>query len=517
MAELYKTISPLDRWLITFVVMSATLMQVIDTTIVNVALPHMQGSLGTSSDEITWTLTSYLVSAAIFMPLTGYITDLLGRKRYLIISIAGFTLVSALCGASTSLMQIVFFRMLQGIFGAGLVPLSQAILSDIFPPEERGKAMAIWGLGVMVGPILGPTLGGYLTDVTTWRWTFYVNVPVGLFTLLLTSTLPDTPIKKRSMDWFGLGLISLAIGGIQFVLDRGNQADWFASRAICLMTYLSIAAFLGFLLHNLQNKTTTVFDLRIFKDRNFAISSLLLCAFGLGLYGMMVIQPIMMENLFHYPALTAGLMMAPRGVSGMISMMMIGKLVGHVQSRWLIITGILISVCGMLFSTHYSITEMSPFWLIFPMALQGFGFGMIFVPLSTIAFSTIAESMRTEAAGLYSLLRTIGSSIGISVAITLYTRNSQWFWNQLGSSIEIYNSALFHYLHPLAMQPKQPIAAALLASELARQSSMLSFVNVFAFIMWSFLGMIPLVLLLQEKKSDVLASDSKHGMLIEEM
>lgn len=516
MQELYKTISPFDRWIITFVVMSATLMQVIDTTIVNVALPHMQGTLGTSSDEITWTLTSYLVSAAVFMPLTGYITDLLGRKRYLIISIAGFTIVSALCGASTSLMQIVFFRMLQGIFGAGLVPLSQAILSDIFPPDERGKAMAIWGLGVMVGPILGPTLGGYLTDVTSWRWTFYVNVPVGIFTLLLTNSIPDTLIKKRSMDWLGLLLISIAIGGIQFVLDRGNQADWFASSSICFMTYLSVTAFLGFLLHNMQKRSIAVFDLRIFKDRNFALSSLLLCSFGLGLYGMMVVQPIMMEHLFHYPALTAGLMMAPRGISGMISMMIIGKLIGHIQSRWLIITGILISVFGMLFSTHYSLTQMSPFWLIFPMALQGFGFGMIFVPLSTIAFSTLAVEMRTEAAGLYSLLRTIGSSIGISVAITLYTRNSQWFWNQLGGSIQQYNSSLFHYLHPLAIQPQQPLGAAILASELARQSAMLAFVNVFAFIMWSFLAMIPLVLLLQEKKKDRVEA-SQSGMLIEEV
>jgi len=508
MSELYKTISPLDRWLITCVVMSATLMQVIDTTIVNVALPHMQGSLGTSSDEITWTLTSYLVSSAIFMPLTGYITDLIGRKRYLIISIAGFTIVSALCGASTSLWEIVFFRMLQGIFGAGLVPLSQAILSDIFPPEDRGKAMAIWGLGVMVGPILGPTLGGYLTEVTTWRWTFYVNVPVGIFTLLLTGILPDTAIRKRFMDWPGLLLISLAIGGIQYVLDRGNQADWFNSSTICFMIYLSVTAFLGFILHNMQRTQNTVFDLRIFKDRNFAIASLLICSFGLGLYGMMVVQPIMMESLFHYPALTAGLMMAPRGMSGMLSMLIIGKLVGKMQGRILIVTGILISVAGMYLSTHYSITSMSPFWLIFPMALQGFGFGMIFVPLATIAFSTLPEEMRTEAAGLYSLLRTIGSSIGISVAITLYTRSSQWFWNQLGGSIEVYNSALYHYLHPLAVQPQQPLGSLLLASELARQASMLAFVNVFAVIMWSFIGMIPFVLMLQEKKKPAQSMES---------
>lgn len=498
--ELYKTIKPLDRLLITIVVMSATLMQVIDTTIVNVALPHMQGSLGTSSDEITWTLTSYLVSSAIFMPLTGYIADSIGRKRYLIISIAGFTFASVLCGASTTLLQIVFFRLLQGIFGAGLVPLSQAILSDIFPPQDRGKAMAIWGLGVMVGPILGPTLGGYLTEVTTWRWTFYVNVPVGIFTLLLTGILPDSPIKKRSMDWFGLGLISVAIGGLQYVLDRGNQADWFNSSFICFVTYLSLTAFLGFILHNLRENTTAVFDLRIFKDRNFAIASMLLCSFGLGLYGMMVIQPIMMESLFHYPVLTAGLMMAPRGICGMISMMVISKLIGRIPSRWLIVAGIFISIVGMFFSTYYSLTQINPFWLIFPMCLQGFGFGMIFVPLATIAFGTLSEELRTEAAGLYSLLRTIGSSIGISVAITLYTRYSQIFWNQLNNSIHPFNPALYHYLQPLALHPTQAVGAALLANELGRQAAMLAFVNVFSVIMWSFLAMVPVVFLLQETK-----------------
>src|SRR3990167_5261205 len=228
-SELYKKISTIDRWLITIVVMSATLMQVIDSTIVNVALPHMQGELSASPSEITWTLTSYLVASAIFMPLTGYFADRFGRKNYLTISIFGFTLVSALCGASTTLNQIVFFRLLQGIFGAGLVPLSQAILADIFPPEERGKAMAIWGIGVMVGPIIGPTLGGYLTEVSTWRWTFYINVPVGFLTLLLTHIIPDTTKQNRYMDWLGLILFSTAIGGTQYVIDRGNQNDWFAS------------------------------------------------------------------------------------------------------------------------------------------------------------------------------------------------------------------------------------------------------------------------------------------------
>lgn len=500
--SLYQSITPTTRLLITIVVMAATLMQVIDTTIVNVALPHMQGSLGASADEITWTLTSYLVASAIFMPLTGYFTDLLGRKRYLIISIAGFTLVSALCGASTSLVELVLFRLLQGIFGAGLVPISQAILTDIYPPEERGKAMAIWGVGVMVGPILGPTIGGYLTEVTTWRWTFYVNIPVGIFTLLLSGVIPDTLKKIRQMDWMGLGLLSLGIGGLQYVLDRGNQADWFGSTEICLISYLALAGFFGFLLHSMNNKKQAVFDLAIFKDRNFAVSSILLCIFGLGLYGMMVIQPMMLESLFDYPALTTGFMMAPRGISGMISMIIVGKLIARVDPRWLIMLGILLSVLGMSIGTYYSIDNISPAWLVYPLLIQGFGLGMVFVPLSYIAYSTLPAHLRTEAAGLFSLLRTIGSSIGISIAITIYTRKSQLFWNQLIGFIQPYNQALQSYLNPLHLTPQQPLAAAVVTSEIARQASMLAFINVFAVIIVCFLAMLPLVFILKRVKSE---------------
>lgn len=499
--ELYKKITPSQRWQITIVVMAATLMQVIDTTIINVALPHMKGALGASSNEITWTLTSYLVSSAIFMPLTGYFSDRLGRKRFLILSIAGFTLVSGLCGASVTLSEMIIFRLLQGICGASLVPLSQAILADIFPPEERGKAMAIWGLGVMVGPILGPTLGGYLTDVSSWRWTFYVNVPVGIFTLLLANILPDSVKKERYMDWPGLILLSMGIGSLQFVLDRGNQEDWFSSTLICLMSYLASIGLLGFILRNLQDHSRkSVFDLKIFKDRNFALGSILLCIFGLGLYGMMVIQPLLMEGLYNYPALTTGLMLAPRGMSGMVSMLLVGKLITRIDPRTLIITGILISISGMAIGTHYSLNHISPFWLIWPMILQGFGLGMVFVPLSTIAFSTLAQEMRTEAAGLFSLLRTIGSSIGISVTMTLSTRGTQFFWNQLSGFLQPYNPALYQYLNPLQLKPTQPLGAALLSTELFKQAYMLSFVNVFAFIIWCFALMIPLTLLLKKAK-----------------
>lgn len=496
--ELHKSLTPLQRMLIVVVVMSATLMQVIDTTIVNVALPHMQGSLGASPDEITWTLTSYLVASAIFMPLTGYISDLLGRKFYLFISIAGFTVVSALCGASVSLTEIVVFRLLQGVFGAALVPLSQAIMTDIFPPEERTRAMAIWGVGVMVGPILGPTLGGYLTDIASWRWTFYVNVPVGIMTLLFMSVIPDSPKKHRQLDWLGVILICTSIGGLQYILDRGNSFDWFSSSHIIFATYITVACFFGYIVHRHNNQTDSVFDFKLFRDKNFAIACFMLCVVGLGLYGTMVIQPIMMQSFMNYPVLTTGLILAPRGLAGMVSMMFVTQMAKHMDPRWIILCGILICTAGIWASTYYSLNNINTFWLIWPMLLQGFGMGMIFVPLATVAFSTVPQHMRTEAAGIYSLMRTIGGSIGISIAITLYTRRSQVFWNVLGAGITPYNSAVYQYLHPLHLTPDSPLGSQLLSLELMRQSSMLAFVNVFAFVAWAFLLMTPLVFLIDK-------------------
>lgn len=498
--ELYKNISNQHRWLITFVIMAATLMQVIDTTIVNVALPHIQGSLGASSDEITWMLTSYLISSAIFMPLTGFFSDNVGRKKFLIIAIIGFTFSSALCGAATTLTQMVIFRFLQGVFGASLAPISQAILSDIFPPNERGKAMAIWSMGIMIGPILGPSLGGYLTEVLSWHWIFYVNIPVGIFTLLLSNVLPDSPLKQRAMDWKGIILLSLAIGGLQFVLDRGNIDDWFNSNSICLISYIAFVSFLGFIYHSLQKNAVHVFDITIFRDKNFTLASVLLCTFGLGLYGMMVIQPIMMETLLNYPTTTTGYFIVPRGVSAMISTIVVGKFVSLIEPRKIIITGLLLTASGIAIGTHYSTTYISPIWIVGPLFLQGFGLGMIFVPLSTVAFSTLPGSQRTEAAGLFSLLRTIGSSIGISLVITIYTRRTQFFWNQLSGYINPYNTNLSHFLTPLHLHPQQPLGTTILGNILFQQASMLSYVNVFAFIMWCFILMIPLALFLKYRK-----------------
>ena len=506
---LYKTISPLDRWLVTLVVMLAALMEIIDTTIVNVCLPHMQGSLGATSDTVTWTLTSYIVSAAICMPLTGFLAERYGRKNFLIFSIMAFTVASALCGAATSLSEMVTFRLLQGVFGASLVPLSQAILTDVFPPEDRAKAMAIWGIGIMVGPIFGPTLGGYLTDIASWRWTFYINVPIGAFALLLSNIIPDTPKQIRRLDWVGISLISLAIGGLQYVLDRGNQDDWFNATSICLITYIAFTAAFLFVLHNMGVKKDRIFSLGIFKDINFSLASLLLALFCFNLYGILVTQPLMMEGFLHYSALATGMMLAPRGLSGMISMLLVSQLIKHIDARALIFFGISLNAAGIWIATSYSLS-ISSVWLIGPMILQGFGLGLVFVPLSTIAFSTLPQHLRTEAAGLYSLIRTLGGSIGISVASTLYARRQQFFWNELGGSINVYHPALYQYLHPLALNPTQALGANLLGNELYQQTAMLSFVNVFAFIMWCLILMLPLVFLLRKSKQSANSTPGLH-------
>ena len=488
------------RFFITLAVMSSTLIQVLDTTIVNVALPHMQGELGTTSDQISWVLTSYLVSAAIFMPLTGYFADILGRKRYLLICIAGFVAASALCGIAQSLLQIVLFRMLQGVFGAALVPLSQAIMSDAYPPEERGKAMAIWGLGVMVGPVLGPTLGGWLTDAASWRWTFYINVPVGALSWFLASQfVSDTPKKLRRMDWLGLGLLSVGIAGLQYAIDRGNQQDWFAATDIRVATVLGVAGTLGFIVYSLRSKGHTLFDIRIFADRNFGTACFVVAALGLGMFGGMVIQPILLERLLAYPIVTTGLVMAPRGIATGISMLIVGRLVSKMDARILVAIGMLLSAGGSYAMTNYSL-DINKFWVIWPAMVQGLGLGLIFVPLSTIAYATLPRARMAEAAGLYSLVRTMGSAIGISVVTTMMSREGQVVWNELGGHVQKFNFAMLAYLRSLHLQPTDPKAISLIAQQVAEQAEMVAMVDMFKLIAWSFLLMLPLVLFLRRSR-----------------
>jgi DHA2 family multidrug resistance protein len=486
-----------SRVLITVAVMSATVMQVLDTTIVTVALPHMQGELGASPDQITWVLTSYLVASGIFMPLTGYFTDRLGQKRYLTISITGFVIASMLCGISQTLPEIVLARLLQGVFGAGLSPISQSILINTYPREKRGKAMAIWGLGIMVGPILGPTLGGWLTEVLNWRWTFYINVPVSILSLSLTwLAVPETRRKFRTTDWRGLGLIALGIGCLQYVLDRGNEKNWFDSGIITILAILSVVGFVGFLWHSLRSKKETLFNLRIFLDRNFATACGLIAALGLAMYGTLVLQPLLLEGLLGYPVLTTGLVMAPRGVASAIGMFLVGRLITRVEPRVMVGTGIALSALGTWFMTQYNL-NIGMAWVIWPVVIQGFGMGLIFVPLATVAYSTLPNESSAEAAGMFSLLRTIGSSIGIAIVSTLLARHTQIAWNQLGAHITASSHAVRHYLAGLGILPDSHAGGAVVAGVVGQQARMTGFLDAFIVVFVSFICMLPLVLLMR--------------------
>ena len=486
--------------MIILAVMSATLIQVLDTTIVNVALPHMMGELGATVDQISWVLTSYLVSSAIVMPLTGYFADTLGRKRYLLISITGFVISSALCGIAQNLVQIVGFRLLQGVFGASLVPLSQAIMSDAYPPEDRGKAMAIWGMGVMVGPVLGPTLGGYLTDVASWRWTFYINVPVGALSFFLaTQYVRDSVKRERRMDWTGLALLGSGVAGLQYMLDRGTTRDWFSAWDIRASAGIAAVGFIAFLVHSWRQGSHALFDIRIFKDRNFAIACAAMAALGLGLFGGLVVQPILLEGLLDYPIVTTGLVMAPRGIATAIAMIVVGRIIKHTDARLIVGVGMVVSALASHAMTRYSL-DVNMFSIIWPALLQGAGLGLIFVPLSTIAYTTLDRSRMAEAAGIYSLVRTIGAAAGISIVTTVMSHQSQVIWNELGANITKYNHALADFVRPLHISPTDPHAMALVAAEIGRQAEMSAMLDVFKLTTWSFIAMLPLVLLLRRSR-----------------
>ena len=489
------------RLMITLAVMSATLIQVLDTTIVNVALPHMAGQLGATTDQISWVLTSYLVSSAIVMPLTGYFADTLGRKRFLLISIAGFVAASALCGIAQNLAEIVGFRLLQGVFGAALVPMSQAIMTDAYPIEDRGKAMAIWGLGVMVGPVLGPTLGGWLTDVASWRWTFYINVPVGALSLFLASAyVPDSERRERRMDWTGLALLAAGIAGLQYTLDRGTTQDWFSALDIRVAAVLGVVGLVGFAVYSFARGSRALFDLHIFKDRNFAMACVVMLCMGLGLFGGLVLQPILLEGLLDFPIVTTGIVMAPRGVATAIAMIVVGRLVGRIDARILVGAGMLVSAAGSWAMTRYSL-DIGTWQIVWPGFLQGLGLGLIFVPLSTIAYTTLPRSRMAEAAGIYSLVRTIGAAAGISVVTTLMTREAQVNWNELGAHVTKYNQALIDYLKPLHLTPTDPHAIAIIAGQVGMQAQMSAILDVFKITAWSFLFMLPLVFLLRRHRA----------------
>ncbi|MEJ2426077.1 MAG: DHA2 family efflux MFS transporter permease subunit [Candidatus Thiodiazotropha sp.] len=479
--------------------MLTTVMVIMDMTIVNVTLPHMMGALGATADQVTWVLTGYIVSEAVTIPLTGYLAGRFGRRRVLLFGIGGFVLASALCGQSTSLAEIVGFRLLQGIAGAPLIPLSQAVLVGAFSAQERGKAMAIWGIGIMLGPVLGPTVGGFVTEHLNWRWVFYINLPVGILNLMLVArVIQETPRRDVGTDLIGAVLMVIGIGSLQTLLDRGNQEGWWQSGFIDL---LSIAAVLGiglFILRSLSVDQPIV-DLRLFRDRNLALASGMMLVFGLGLFGTIAIQPIMLERLFGYPVETTGLVMAPRALGSALSMALMARLTSRVDHRWLVGSGMLLAALGTGLMARYTLNA-SPAWMIWPGVVQGLGMGAVFVPLSNMAYGTLSHEQADAGAGLFNLARTIGSAIGVSIAATYYTRYTQIDWHQLGGHIQPFNPALHHWLATQGLTLNNNTAVTRLARTLSEQASMLAFTQVFELIAMSFLLMAPLLLLLRSSK-----------------
>ncbi|CAM4375390.1 MAG: Fatty acid resistance protein FarB [Legionellaceae bacterium] len=487
------------RWLITITIMLVTVLEVLDMTIVNVSLPNMMSSLGGNNDSITWVLTSYIVSAAIFMPLTGFLVKRFGRKRLLLINITGFLITSLLCGASLNLAEMVLFRTLQGMFGASLIPLSQFILRDTFPHEEQGKAMAIWGIGIMAGPILGPTLGGYITEMLNWRWIFYINIPACLISWFLTLKLiKETPTEKFYIDWLGMFLLGLGIGSFQLFLDRGNTEDWFESATITLFAITSVISLFYFIIRG-WNKTNHIINLHLFKDRNFANACLMLLLYGIAVFSTISLNPMMLEKLLNYPTLDSGLAMAPRGIASAFAMLLVSKLINKIEPRKIIFIGLLFCTFGTYLMTQFN-TLMNPQVFTTAAIIQGFGMGFFFVPLSIIALSSLPKQSTAEASGLFSFSRSIGSSIGISIMSIIVTRKTQMNWNYLGSFLNPFRQQFHLWLAQHQFTIDNPLSIAYLKQTLQQQAYMLGFINAYTATIGIYLILFPLLLVFKPSK-----------------
>jgi DHA2 family multidrug resistance protein len=486
---------PQNLGMITLSIMAATIMQVLDTTIANVALPHMQGSLSATQDQISWVLTSYIVAAAIMTPPTGWLANRFGRKRLFAGAVLGFTLTSMLCGAAQSLEQMVLFRLMQGMFGAALVPLSQATLLDAYPREQHGKAMALWGMGVMVGPILGPTLGGWLTENWDWRWVFYINIPFGVLSLVgILTFVPETrPDRSRKLDWFGFAMLSLAIGALQMMLDRGELKDWFSSSEVVVEGLITLAASYFFFAHS-ATAAQPFLSPAMFRNRNLVTGLCLIFVVGILLLATLALLPPFLQDLKGFPVITTGFALAPRGVGTLISMIIVGRLVGKVDSRILLAVGF-----GLI---ALSLGQMAQWNLDVPVSgvvrsglVQGLGVGFVMPPLTTMAFSTLPSNLRTEAAGMFSLMRNIGSSIGISVVVALLSHNTQVNHSILVESITPFSDIVRSL--PPAWNPASPIGLTALNAEITRQAAGIAYLNDFRLMMWMTLAAAPMILLLK--------------------
>ncbi len=504
----------INRPAITACVILAVVMQALDTTIANVALPYMQGSVSASADQINWVLTSYIVAAAIMTPPSGFLANRFGRKRVLMVAIAGFVAASVLCGIAQSLLEIVAFLLLQGFFGAALVPIAQSILLDIYTPEERGSAMALFGVSVMVGPVLGPVIGGYLTDQFSWRWVFYINVPIGALAFAGVSIfIKETKTSAATrMDWLGFGSLSVAIAAMQVFLDRGAQLDWFSSFEILIEATVCVSAFYIFLVHTFTAKAAQSFvNPILFLDRNFSVGMLFIFIVGITYLASMSLLTPYLQTLMGYPVVTAGLVMGPRGLGTMACMFLVGRLIGKVDTRLLLVVGLLLTAWAMYDMTGWN-PNVSQWTIAVTGFVQGAGLGFLFVPLTTVTFATLTPEQRADGTGLYNLSRNVGSSVGISVVSYLLTRNEQVNHATISTHVTAVNRAFNDGVVQHAWSPWTAGGRAALDQMIQMQAAIISYIDDFKLMMILSLAAIPLVLLLRSAPS---ADGNDHAMVME--
>ncbi|MDE2355343.1 MAG: DHA2 family efflux MFS transporter permease subunit [Alphaproteobacteria bacterium] len=489
-----------NRVPITLSLILATVMNSLDTTIVNVALPHIQGSVSASQDQITWVLTSYLIATAIMTPLSGWLSLRVGRKSLFMISVVGFTVASMLCGIATNLGEIVVFRLIQGLFGASLVPLSQAVVLDLYPPQQVGQVMALWGAATILGPVLGPTLGGWLTDNLSWRWCFYINLPVGIlaFTgLFLFMSAERGEDKPRPFDFIGFGALTTAVASFQLMVDRGPTQDWFSSQEIWTEAIIAAIAFWVFLVQTLTARHP-FFNRALARDGNFVTCTVFGFFVGVLLFSAMALLPPMMQDLMGYSAFQSGLANMPRGIGSMISMLVVGRLIGKVDTRLILVVGLSVGALAMGMMAGFSL-DMTAGPIMFSGFLSGLGLGLIFVPLSTLAFATIPPTLRPEGAGMYNLVRNLGSSVGISIMQALWTSNTSVVHSTLAARIVPSNPVISAAL-PRALSLTSPMGAEALNGEITRQAAMVAYVDDFKVMMIISIAVMPLLVFMRTAK-----------------
>jgi DHA2 family multidrug resistance protein len=489
----------INPWIVAIAVMFSTFMEVLDTTVVNVSLEHIAGDLSSTIDEATWALTSYLVANAIILPITGWLASYFGRKRLLMMSIIGFTIASFLCGFAPTLGFLVICRIIQGAAGGCLQPLSQAILLEAFPADQRGKAMGFWGLGIVVAPVLGPVLGGWLTDSYSWRWVFYINIPVGIASLIMTQLYVfDPAYLKRArtrIDYWGIGFLAIWIGALQIALDKGEQDDWFGSHFIVTLMIVTIVFFVIFLIREMMAEHPVV-DLRVFKQRTFSAGVVLMTVVGFVLYGSLVLLPIWIQTLLGYPALAAGVALAPRGMGSMLGMPLIGALMPKTDPRRFLAFGLVVGA-GTLWQFSTLSLDTGYWNLFWPQCIQGFSLAMLFVPLTTITMSPISREKMGNATSIFNLTRNMGGSIGIAMVQTMQSRYTQKHVSYLSSHITPFDPQATQRLDMLSAQMGRPRALATIFGMIQRQAAMLSFVDVFRILALMFLALVPLLLIMK--------------------